>query len=171
MLTVKFIRVVVDPLFGHSLYDSPVTDLDPFTTPPLQTTQTGLDETPLDAIVTTPSTAPPTDPSRVKRIIAALRGQGKSSETPLKHIHQQGITGCDLTLPYFDGSSQNPDDHFIDLDTGSMEREPDVRVYFWMVGSEVLNMSDAPVDRVAHDSHLVRTGREFLLDYRNKGYG
>jgi hypothetical protein len=98
---------------------------------------------------------------------------GKSSETPVKYIHQlqQGITGSDLTLPYFDGSSQNSDDHFIDLDTDSMEREPDVRVYFWMVGSEVLDTSEVPIDRVAHDSHLVRTGREWLRDYRDKGCG
>ena len=89
----------------------------------------------------------------------------------MKPIHQQGITGSDLSLPYFDGSSQNPDDHFIDLDTDSMEREPDVRVYFWMVGSEVLDTSEVPIDRVAHDSLLVRTGREWLRDYRDKGCG
>jgi hypothetical protein len=105
--------------------------------------------------------------------IETSTAKGKSSETPVKYIHQlqQGITGSDLTLPYFDGSSQNSDDHFIDLDTDSMEREPDVRVYFWMVGSEVLDTSEVPIDRVAHDSHLVRTGREWLRDYRDKGCG
>jgi hypothetical protein len=98
---------------------------------------------------------------------------GKSSETPVKYIHQlqQGITGSDTSLPYFDGSSKRPDDHFIDLDTDSMEREPDVRVYFWMVGSEVLDTFEVPIDRVAHDSLLVRTGREWLRDYRDKGCG
>jgi hypothetical protein len=105
--------------------------------------------------------------------IGILSGEGKSSETPVEYINQlqQGITGSDVSLPHFDGSSKNPDDHFIDLDTDSMEREPDVRVYFWMVGSEVLDTSEVPIDRVAHDSLLVRTGREWLRDYRSKGYG
>lgn len=52
-----------------------------------------------------------------------------------------------------------------------MEREPDVRVYFWHVGQEVLDVMDVPVDRVDFDSLLVRTGREWLRDYRDKGCG
>ena len=52
-------------------------------------------------------------------------------------LTKSGITGADFTLPLFDGLSDDPKDYLIDLDTPSMERCPDVRVYFWMVGDEV----------------------------------
>jgi hypothetical protein len=57
---------------------------------------------------------------------------------------EQGITGADLSLPLFDGTSGNPLDHLIDVDTPSMETCPDVRVYFWNVGME-LKVTDASV--------------------------
>lgn len=134
-----------------------------------------MHEMPLD-VVEAYSPASPASPrmteiSTFQRLIGSSRKKNQAASTRVKHIHQQGITGINLALPYFDGSSKNADDHFIDLDTDSMEREPDVRVYFWHVGSEVLDVMDVPVDRVDFDSLLVRTGREWLRDYRDKGCG
>ena len=50
-------------------------------------------------------------------------GEEHSSPSPaaLKWIHQQGVTGVDDAWPYFDGTSTDPKDHFIDLNTDSME--------------------------------------------------
>jgi hypothetical protein len=91
-----------------------------------------------------------------------------------KRIHQQGVTGGDDSLPYFDGTSKDPKDHFIDLDTDSIETAPDVRVYFWLVGHDVQDEPEIPTDpeaRVAFDAKLVRAGREWLRDYRDLGCG
>lgn len=85
-----------------------------------------------------------------------------------------GITGADLTLPLFDGRSDNPLDHVIDSNTDSMERCPDVRIYFWNIGQRVLKRDtwgfedpgmDRPTDpslRVEYDDKLVKLGREYL---------
>jgi hypothetical protein len=88
---------------------------------------------------------------------------------------ESGIIGGDFTLPLFDGRSDNPVDHIIDLDTDSMERCPDVRVYFWMMGLRVLKgdmwgfeepgTTDRPTDanlRLEYDDKVVKMGREYL---------
>ena len=87
---------------------------------------------------------------------------------------ESGITGGEFTLPLFDGRSDNPVDHIIDLDTDSMERCPDVRVYFWMIGQRVLQHdtwgfddpeTDRPTDptlRPQYDDKLVKMGRAYL---------
>ena len=103
-------------------------------------------------------------------------GEENTSPSPaaLKWIHQQGITGSDDTLPYFDGTSTDPKDHFIDLDTDSMETAQDVRVYFWLVGHEIQGQPESPTDfegRVAFDAELVRCRREWLRAYRDFGCG
>jgi hypothetical protein len=98
----------------------------------------------------------------------------EESASSIKRIHQQGITGSDISRPYFDGTSQDPLDHFIDLDTPSMETAPDVRPYFWTVGHEIQGNPDIPVDlesRIAFDSIMVRAGREWLREYRKQGKG
>jgi hypothetical protein len=47
----------------------------------------------------------------------------------------RSITGADLTLPIFDGTSTDPSQCLIELDNDSMEKFADVRLYFWCVGS------------------------------------
>jgi hypothetical protein len=88
---------------------------------------------------------------------------------------QPGITGADLTLPIFDGTSANPHDHLIDLDTPSMESCPDVRVYFALVGSVITKDNLSPpkdhAERVLSDARLVRQGREYLKAARDRGDG
>jgi len=93
--------------------------------------------------------------------------------------------GADLTLPIFDGLSLDPKDHLIDLETDSMERCVDVRVYFWQVGDMLRTMDedpdsesqldfespDDPESRLEYDSKLVREGREHLRDCMAKGEG
>jgi len=98
-------------------------------------------------------------------------------------LTESGITGADFTLPLFDGLSDDPKDYLIDLDTPSMERCPDVRVYFWMVGDEVQRVGqgnnrppelDPPDDhqrRVLYDEELVKKGRQHLQESRAKGQG
>jgi len=105
----------------------------------------------------------------------ALRVQAKTPEKPaVKRIHQQGVTGSNLADPWFDGTSKNPADHFIDLDTDAMESAPDVRSYFWFVGHHVRSDSEVPQDletRVAFDAELVRAGREWLRNFKDQGLG
>jgi hypothetical protein len=94
-----------------------------------------------------------------------------------------GITGVDPDLPLFDGLSTNPADHLIDLDTDSMERCPDVRVYFWTIGQMVegqrlYDFKEADIERpvdpellLEYDNKLVRSGREYLKESRTKKEG
>lgn len=84
-----------------------------------------------------------------------------------------GITGCDLTQPPFDGTSTNNDDYFIKIEDDSMETTPDVRPYFWMLGQRQRGHteSDIPKDRVKYDNELVREGRELLKSARREGRG
>lgn len=89
-----------------------------------------------------------------------------------------GITGADLTLPLFDGTSTNPKDYLIDLESDSMEQYPDVRSYFWRVGLALKRLDEVEVDepsdyqeRLARDDALVKTGREHLRQSRIKGDG
>lgn len=127
----------------------------------------------------TPPTSPTSpfvaDSSIVKRDIGALRGQDKTAERiSKKRIHQQGVTGSHVAGPFYDGTSKVSADHLIDLDTDSMESAPDVRSYFWLVGSHVRRQREVPHDmetRVMFDAELVRAGREWLRDFRDKGYG
>jgi hypothetical protein len=103
-------------------------------------------------------------------------GKQETDQLPAtqKQILQQGVTGCDHSLPYFDGKSKHPKDHFIDLDTDSMETAPDVRVYFWLVGYDQQDEPETPTDfeaRVIFDGKLVRAGREWLRDRRDLGFG
>jgi hypothetical protein len=96
----------------------------------------------------------------------------------------EGVTGADTSQPFFDGSSKEPSDHLIELDDSSMERLPDVQVY-WSIGRALLNETDpraavsplrkmAPKDfqqRQAWDSELVTAGRKYLQAARARGEG
>lgn len=89
-------------------------------------------------------------------------------------MHMQGVTGSDPTLPIFTGLSKDSHDHFIDIDTDSMETAPDVRSYFWAVGLDIQHDPVPPVDleeRRVFDAQLVRAGREYLRDIREQGVG
>jgi hypothetical protein len=96
---------------------------------------------------------------------------------PLGQRRQRnGITGIDLSIPIYDGTSLNAADHLIDLDSDSMERCPDVRAYFWKVGREVKlqGKEDTPIEvdeRISYDQELVRAGREYIKWARQQGRG
>lgn len=93
-------------------------------------------------------------------------------------VLDQGITGADLGLPLFDGTSLDPKDYLINLDSDSMEKYPDVRIYFWRVGL-ALECGDKVVveqlsdyqERLARDDALVKTGREHLRQSRIRREG
>jgi hypothetical protein len=94
-----------------------------------------------------------------------------------------GVTGVDFGLPLFDGQSTNPADHIIDLDTDSMERCADVRVYFWSVGDQLQCERQAELDepdieppsdpelRLEYDDKLVKEGRQYLKEAKLKKEG
>ena len=103
---------------------------------------------------------------------------GSSSKIPKTHpaLLEQGLTGADFTLPLFDGTSVNPHDHLIDIDTPSMETCPDVRVYFYRIGEcfDVIAGIERPEDhegRIKYDARVVRAGREYLKHCRTLGVG
>jgi hypothetical protein len=80
---------------------------------------------------------------------------------------KEGITGADLSLPLFDGTSKNPKDHLIDIDTPSMETCADVRVYFYAIGESFdewagISRPEDHAARIIHDARVVRAGREYL---------
>jgi hypothetical protein len=100
------------------------------------------------------------------------------------NLPKPGITGIDPDLPLFDGLSTDPADHLIDLDTDSMERCPDVRVYFWTIGNKVQRQKqhdlkepdierpvDSPKPLIEYDDKLVKSGREYLRQSREKKQG
>jgi hypothetical protein len=105
------------------------------------------------------------------------------SQTPvqvdvLPEFLEPGITGADLTRPLFDGTSSNPEDYLIDLESDSMERVPDVRSYFWRVGQALELLDDVEIEqpsdyqqRLERDDALVKAGREHLRQSRIKGDG
>jgi len=105
------------------------------------------------------------------------------SQTPvqvdvLPEFLEPGITGADLNLTLFDGTSLNPEDYLIDLDSDSMEKHPDVRIYFWRVGLAMERVNEIDVEqpsdyqeRLARDDALVKAGREHLRQSRIKGDG
>jgi hypothetical protein len=71
---------------------------------------------------------------------------------------QYPITGYDTSLPVFDGYSSDPKDWLIDLESDSMERLPDVRIYFWHIGSCLEVEREEKIDKARHL-------REVELDY------
>lgn len=86
----------------------------------------------------------------------------------------QGVTGSDTTRPIFDGTSKKIEDHLIDLETDSMETEPDVRSYFWQFGFALDDDNDPPIDseeRKIFDAKMVRRGREHLKMLKSQGVG
>jgi len=137
-------------------------------------------ESPVDRSNTSPGSppeTPPSNPSSGQDLAEPLPEQNKTTEKgELPRWLAQGITGSDVALPLFDGTSKNKDDHFIDLATASMESAPDVRVYFWIIGfhTHVPEDPDIPSDletRKVFDAKLVREGREYLKDVRSRGSG
>jgi hypothetical protein len=87
-------------------------------------------------------------------------------------IYGQGVTGSDLSKPYFDGTSMEASDFLIDLDTDSMETAPDVRSYFFQVAQLTQDPENPPVDikaRRIYDDKMVKKGREFLKAARDRG--
>ena len=139
-----------------------------------------VERSPVDRSNTSPGSppeTPPSNPSSGQDLAEPLPEQNKTPDTvALPRWLAQGITGSDLALPFFDGTSKNKDDHFIDLDTASMESAPDVRVYFWIIGFNihVPEDPDIPSDletRKVFDAKLVREGREYLKDVRSRGSG
>lgn len=96
---------------------------------------------------------------------------------------EQGITGADFSLPILDGLSDNPKDYLIDFEDESSEKIPDIRVYYWTIGDEVLRFGqrnerppehDRPTDPagiISYDDRLVKMGRQHLLESQAKGQG
>jgi hypothetical protein len=88
------------------------------------------------------------------------------------------ICGADLSRPIFDGKSPNNADHFIDLDTPSMETVLDVRLYFWLAGDrlreddEVDNPLEHTLEQAkVYDDEVVREGRLWLKACKDQGHG
>lgn len=101
--------------------------------------------------------------------------QSENSQDPVKvNVRpddlEEGITGADLDLPLFDGTSSNPKDYLIDLESDSMEKYPDVRIYFWMVGQildgDCVVQPNDHQERFARDDARVKAGREHLRQSR-----
>jgi len=79
-----------------------------------------------------------------------------------------------MSVPVFDGTSSDPHDYLIDLDTDAMERYPDVRSYFHYIGDLTRDATEPPQgleQRKMYDSDLVRKGREYLQAARKRGHG
>jgi hypothetical protein len=117
---------------------------------------------------------PPTTP------FMTFRAQAQASKLKLRKPHpawlSQGITGSRIPATLFDGSSTNPKDHLIELEDDSMETEPDVRVYFHLIGLYVQGdpFEKPPQgieERREWDAGLVRKGREYLKAARARGHG
>jgi hypothetical protein len=90
----------------------------------------------------------------------------------------RSITGADLTLPIFDGTSTDPSQCLIELDNDCMEKFADVRLYFWCVGSsfETYAQQSAAVKHTleearAYDDKVVREGRLHVKACREQGIG
>lgn len=157
------------------------------------TATAGLDDTPEDLAIATPGTPIIDDiiPSgrsifsfpKKKDVQPAIRVSVPAENELDAELLQAGITGVDFDLPLFDGQSNNPDDHIIDLDTDSMERCADVRVYFWSVGDQLqcerqweldepdIERPDDPELCLEYDDKLVKMGRLYLKESRLKKEG
>ena len=89
-------------------------------------------------------------------------------------VFGQGVTGADRSSPIFDGTSSNPHDYLIDLETESMELYPDVRSYFHWVGILISNPGPPSRDlqqRKMEDAKYVRQGRLHIQAERARGHG
>jgi hypothetical protein len=118
--------------------------------------------------------------TRLNKIASSLEPTNqriaKSAAAQLEpSVFGPGVTGVDLTVPVFDGTSPNPHDYLIDLETDSMERYPDVRSYFYWVGDLQQDAIDPPPTdleaRKLYDDDLVRRGRLYLKSEKAKGHG
>jgi len=80
-----------------------------------------------------------------------------------------------MSVSTFDGTSSDPHDYLIDLESDSMERFPDVRSYFYRVGDLQQDAIDPPPTdleaRTSYDNDLVRRGRLYLKSEKAKGHG
>jgi hypothetical protein len=142
-------------------------DADAFTTPPHLIVDAQEGPSPDDALVVTPSAALSDSPVRSTAPDAVLTfSEGFRS-----------ITGADFTQPIFDGRSDNPADHLINLDADSMERIPDVRVYFWAVGDCLRSFGTETASKHTleearlYDDVVVREGREHIRACRDRNIG
>jgi hypothetical protein len=149
----------------------------------------GVGPTPNEVTITTPGTPPLGEPVPRSKFESLLIDSEQSSpqlaieqNAETVDIHpvalELGITGADLSLPLFDGTSTDPADYLIKFDDDSMEKYPDVRAYFWMVGFTAREMkgidASPPHDRevrVPYDQELVTEGREILRDMKARGHG
>jgi len=90
----------------------------------------------------------------------------------------RSITGADLTLPIFDGTSTDPSQCLIELDNDSMEKFADVRLYFWCVGNSFKTYAQRSAavkhtleEARAYDDQVVREGRLHVKACREQGTG
>jgi hypothetical protein len=113
----------------------------------------------------------------LRRIKAfASRAEREKPKAPSDDpIYEFGVTGADTSLPCFDGTSTNPQDFLIDLDTDSMEKAADVRSYFYLVAKLTMEEVNAPpedmVERKLYDDRMVKAGRQYLNSARDRGHG
>jgi hypothetical protein len=149
----------------------PTTELHQTIQPREQDTPAGY--TIMEAPQSTDSHSPqPPWSARTNTIVSA--SQSAYADT-LPDLLRQGVTGSDCSLPMFDGTSTNSHDHLIDFDTPSMERYPDVRVYFHSVG-EIIGDPEGirPIEieaRKVYDDQMVKNGREYLKLAKARGNG
>jgi hypothetical protein len=136
-------------------------------------------DTPAEIQIKTPETFLPANPSSSKpksSLVTKIFGSSNKKEETHPALLEQGITGADFNQPLFDGTSTDPHDHLIDIDTPSMETCPDVRVYFYLIGEVFDDLAgiERPKDhegRIKHDARVVRAGREYLKYCRPLGAG
>jgi hypothetical protein len=81
-----------------------------------------------------------------------------------------------MSASIYDGSSLYEYDHLVELEDDSMEREPDIRAYFWHLGqiAKSHDWKDVPrflEQRQLYDDEIVRVGREYLRKARERGEG
>jgi hypothetical protein len=111
--------------------------------------------------------------------LESAAGSSATPEVISYCLRFRSITGADHSQPVFDGRSKNPNDHLINLDDDSMERIPDVRVYFWAVGDALRGTdSEGEVtskhtleEAITYDNLVVREGREHVRSCRDQGLG
>lgn len=160
---------------------SPPQVLDPEVTPPGQIVDSANFTSPNDPLMVTPSpalfgTQPTTQQSKATDSkFGSKRFRQKPTPAALEPlIFGPGVTGANPSIPIFDGTSLNPKDYLIDLETDSMETYPDIRSYFYWVGDKAQAASVRPVEpeeRKIYDDKLVTLGREYLKEARARGHG
>lgn len=120
---------------------------------------------------------PPAQKGRSADSVFGIIKRFRQKPTPAvlqPQVFGQGVTGADLSLPIFDGTSTHSEDYLIDLDSDSMETAPDVRSYFHWVARVTQEASTPPIElkeRRVYDTRLVRQGREYLQAARARGHG